>query len=76
MIEIRLKEMQQLETISKAIRKKMEERGISIRSMSDEVSGLSRSQIARVLDGKNYTIQTLMKILIFLDLEVHLKHIF
>ncbi len=56
--------------ISKAIKKSLENRKISIRKLA-EMTGMKHPQIVRITSGDtNYNIDTLIKILDELDLEL------
>lgn len=59
--------------ISKAIVKNAKDQGLSIRKLAKNV-GLTHSQLVRITSGDyNYNIETLLKVLNGLDLEIVLK---
>lgn len=55
--------------ISVAIKDGLNENGLSIRALGEKIS-MKHPQIVRVTSGENYNIDTLLKILDGLDLEV------
>ncbi len=66
--------------ISKKIRDALNKKGLSLRKVSNIINDMkiddykaSYSQIARVTSGENYNINTLLKILDVLDLEITIK---
>lgn len=58
--------------ISKEIKKGLEKKDLSLRKLGDEI-GLKHPQIVRVTQANNYNIDTLLKILNGLDLEIEIK---
>lgn len=58
--------------ISKAIKHQMVKKNMSIRSLAKNV-GMQHPQVVRVTSGENYTIESLLKILTALDLEIVIK---
>ncbi|MBD8497890.1 helix-turn-helix domain-containing protein [Paenibacillus arenosi] len=58
--------------ITRCIKNELGERNLSIRKLADEV-GMKHPQIIRVTSGENYNIETLLKILDALDLEIVLQ---
>jgi transcriptional regulator with XRE-family HTH domain len=59
--------------ISKAIKHKIELKGLSLRKLAESIDGMSYSQISRVTSRENYNIETLLRILAALDLEIEIK---
>lgn len=59
-------------TITKKIKESLKEKKLSIRQLGEEI-GLKHPQIIRVTSAKNYNIDTLLKILDGLDLEIEIK---
>lgn len=59
--------------IAEAIRGEMIKKDISYRRLSEEINGLNYTQIHRVTSEKNYNIDTLLKILDALNLEIEIK---
>ncbi|OIU73175.1 helix-turn-helix domain-containing protein [Rossellomorea aquimaris] len=59
--------------ISSAIYEKMKEKEISIRKLAKNIDGIGPAQISRILNGKNYNITTILKILDYLELELYVK---
>ena len=55
--------------ISKAIKEEIEKKGLSVRGLAENV-GMKHPQIVRVTSGENYNIETLLKVLDGLDLEL------
>lgn len=55
--------------ISKAIVKNIEESDLSVRQLAKNI-GLQHHQIIRITGGENYTIETLLKVLQGLNLEI------
>lgn len=58
--------------ITKTIKERLDEKDLSIRKLGDNI-GLKHPQIIRVTGGNNYNIDTLLKILDGLDLEIEIK---
>ncbi|MFJ7941101.1 XRE family transcriptional regulator [Peribacillus sp. NPDC096622] len=58
--------------ISEKIKERIEQKQLSIRKLSKNI-GLKHPQIIRVTSAKNYNIDTLLKILDGLDLEIEIK---
>ncbi|TYS12983.1 helix-turn-helix transcriptional regulator [Rossellomorea vietnamensis] len=59
--------------ISEAVRLGLKEKKLSLRKAADKVEGMSYPQISRITSGENYNIDTLLKILNILDLEIEIK---
>lgn len=59
--------------ISYEIKEGLERKGISIRKLAENI-GLKHPQIVRVTSAKNYNVDTLLKILDGLDLEIEIKN--
>jgi ribosome-binding protein aMBF1 (putative translation factor) len=60
--------------IAKAIKEAIEEQGLSLRKLANNIENMSYPQISRVTTQENYNINTLLKILDALDLELVIKH--
>lgn len=60
------------EKIGKAIRDEMEKQNFSLRSLGKKV-GYKHGQILRITNGKNYNIETLLRVLEGLDMEIKIK---
>lgn len=60
------------DSISKAINEARERHGITIRELAAKI-GLHHPQIVRVTNGGNYNIESLLKILDGLNLEIVIK---
>lgn len=58
--------------ITKQIKEELTNKNLSIRKLSENI-GLKHPQIIRVTSAKNYNIDTLLKILDGLDLEIEIK---
>lgn len=58
--------------ISDKIREALKKKNISIRKLSNNI-GLKHPQVIRVTSANNYNIDTLLKILDGLDLEIEIK---
>lgn len=58
--------------ISKVIKEAMQEQNLTVRSLAEKIE-MKHPQIIRVTGGQNYNIDTLMKILDGLDLEIEIK---
>lgn len=58
--------------ISSVIKERMKEKGLTVRSLAEQI-GMKHPQIIRVTSGQNYNIDTLLKILDGLDLEINIK---
>lgn len=58
--------------IAKAVKRRIDSKGLSLRKLADRLD-LHHPQIVRVTGEKNYNIDTLLKILDALDLEIELK---
>lgn len=72
-------EMPKIE-ISKEIKKELKKKSLSLRKLADVITNsgsenykISYTQIARVTSGENYKINTLLKILDALGLEIIIK---
>jgi len=59
--------------ISEAVREGMHNKHLSLRKAADKIEGMSFTQIARITSGENYNIDTLLKVLNVLDLEIQIK---
>ncbi|MDH4422636.1 hypothetical protein QEZ44_14585 [Bacillus cereus] len=59
--------------ISEAVREGMHTKHLSLRKTADKIEGMSFPQIARITSGENYNIDTLLKVLNVLDLEIQIK---
>ncbi|WP_257145848.1 helix-turn-helix domain-containing protein [Priestia megaterium] len=59
--------------IAKAIKVAIDHQNLSIRKLSDKIEGMSHPQISRVTSKENYNINTLLKILDALDLELTVR---
>lgn len=55
--------------ISKALKEQLDNKGKTIRGLAKEV-GMKHHQIIRVTSGENYTVNTLLRILDGLDMEL------
>lgn len=58
--------------ISAAIKESLKENNVSVRSLAKSVD-MKHPQILRITKGENYTIDTLSKVLIGLDLELIIR---
>ncbi|MCM3008471.1 hypothetical protein BLL41_21815 [Bacillus sp. FMQ74] len=58
--------------ITNAIKEGLEKNKLSVRKLAEKVN-LKHPQIIRVTNGKNYNVDTLLKILDGLDLEIEIK---
>lgn len=56
--------------ISKSIKYSIDQHNLSLRKLSTRIEGMSYPQISRVTRGENYNIDTLLKILDALNLEL------
>ncbi len=56
--------------ISENVYKRMQDRQLSMRKISDQIQGIGSAQVSRIVNGENYNINTLIKVLDFLDLEL------
>lgn len=63
----------QKEHISKAIKHTLQIRGLTLRTLSEKIDGISHPQIHRITKGQNYNIDTLIKVLDSLNLEIQIK---
>lgn len=59
--------------ISEAVREGMYSKRLSLRKTADKIEGMSFPQISRITSGENYNIDTLLKVLNALDLEIQIK---
>jgi DNA-binding phage protein len=59
--------------IVKSIKTELEQTNLSIRQLANK-SGMKHQQILRVLSGENYNIETLMRILNALNLELKIEN--
>lgn len=58
--------------ISSVIKSTMKEQNLTVRSLAEQIE-MKHPQIIRVTGGQNYNIDTLIKILDGLDLEINIK---
>ncbi|MCB7160036.1 helix-turn-helix domain-containing protein [Bacillus subtilis] len=58
--------------ITNAIKEGLEKNKLSVRKLAEKVN-LKHPQIIRVTNGKNYNVDTFLKILDGLDLEIEIK---
>ena len=58
--------------ISNVIKATMKEKEVTVRSLAEQI-GMKHPQVIRVTGANNYNIDTLMKILDGLDLEIEIK---
>lgn len=58
--------------ISKILKEVMDQEEFTFRELAEEI-GMKHPQIVRVTSGKNYNIDTLLRILDGLDLEIEIK---
>ncbi|WP_459500477.1 hypothetical protein [Bacillus sp. C1] len=61
------------QVISEAVREGMYSKRLSLRKTADKIEGMSFPQIARITSGENYNIDTLLKVLHALELEIEIK---
>lgn len=61
------------QVIADAVREGMHNKRLSLRKAADKIEGMSFPQIARITSGENYNIDTLLKVLNVLDLEIQIK---
>lgn len=59
--------------ISKIIHDRIQEYGLSIKKTAQNINGMGPAQVSRVLHGENYNIQTLLKLLDYLELELTIQ---
>lgn len=59
--------------IAKSIKHEMDIKGLSLRKLADQIDGMSYTQISRITRQENYNIETLLKLLSALDLEVKIE---
>jgi len=59
--------------ITRCIKESLEAKQLTVRKLAEYV-GMKHPQIVRVTSGENYTIETLLKILDALDLEIVIQH--
>ncbi len=62
--------LEQKRQISEKVWSELNERGLSIRQTALNIEGIGAAQVSRVLHGENYNIETLLKILNYLDLKL------
>ncbi|MEI2444143.1 hypothetical protein V8V73_26670, partial [Priestia megaterium] len=60
--------------ISNAIRDGLREKQLSLRKAAELIENTSYTQISRITRGENYNIDTLLKILSVLDIEIYIKN--
>lgn len=58
--------------ISEIVYKRMKDRQLSMKKVSDQIEGLGAAQVSRIVNGENYNINTLIKVLDFLELELRI----
>lgn len=56
--------------ISQAITEAMDEKDLSMRRLAEEIGGMKHPQIHRITSGQNYNIDTLLRVLNGLNLEL------
>ena len=56
--------------IAEEVRQGLKDKHLSLRKAANRVEGMSFPQIARITAGENYNIDTLLKVLNILDLEI------
>ena len=61
------------ENIALSVKLRMEEKELSIYKMAKLIDGVSSAQIHRVVCAENYTIDTLLKIFCFLDMDMNVE---
>jgi HTH-type transcriptional regulator / antitoxin HipB len=59
--------------IAKSIRHKIDKNSLSLRKLSEKIDKISYPQIHRITSRQNYNIDTLLKVLDALDLELVIK---
>ncbi|MEH7490449.1 helix-turn-helix domain-containing protein [Priestia megaterium] len=59
--------------IARNLRNFIKVKGLSIRKLANQMDDVNYSQIVRITTTKNYNIDTLLKILDELDLEIEIK---
>lgn len=59
--------------IALAIRQSTSDKNLSLRKLAEQIESMSYPQLQRVTRQKNYTIETLLKVLYALDLELHIR---
>ncbi|MEH7452305.1 helix-turn-helix domain-containing protein [Gottfriedia acidiceleris] len=59
--------------IAKAIKFAIGQKNLSLRKLSERIDKMSYPQLSRVTRKENYNIETLLKILDALDLEIEIK---
>lgn len=60
--------------ISNAVRDGLKEKQLSLRKAAELIENTSYTQISRITRGENYNIDTLLKILSVLDIEIYIKN--
>ncbi|MFS1519620.1 helix-turn-helix domain-containing protein [Bacillus sp. SCS-151] len=60
--------------IANMIKDSIDKNGLTVRKLGEKIDGMSYSQISRVTTKQNYNIDTLLKILDALDLEIQIKY--
>lgn len=60
------------QVISEEVRQGLKNNKLSLRKAADKIEGMSYPQIARITAGENYNIDTLLKVLNILDLEIQI----
>ena len=56
--------------ISKVVYSRMKEKRVTMKKISDEIEGIGTAQVSRIVHGENYNIQTLIKVLDYLGLDI------
>lgn len=56
--------------ISRAVANAMVEQNVSMRQLAEKITGMKHPQIHRITSGKNYNIDTLLRVLNGLNLEL------
>ncbi|MBX9970700.1 hypothetical protein H7K06_24525 [Priestia aryabhattai] len=67
--ELKILEKEKLK-ISEEVYKQLKMRRLSMKKVSDNIEGLGVAQVSRIMNGENYNINTLLKVLDFLELEI------
>ncbi|UOO43810.1 hypothetical protein I0292_26550 (plasmid) [Priestia megaterium] len=67
--ELKIIEKEKLK-ISEEVYKQLKMRRLSMKKVSDNIEGLGVAQVSRIMNGENYNINTLLKVLDFLELEI------
>lgn len=59
--------------ISYMLKERKQEKGLSVRDIADLIENFSHPQFVRITKGENYNIDTLLKVLDVLGLEIDIK---